>query len=63
MREVWTGEVVKKMHLCGISRQDIADKLGYSKAYITQIINGTRNPKDGKAKIEEALKELMNERR
>lgn len=63
MPESWTGEVVGKMHNHRITNDDIAAKLGYTKAYISMILNGKREPKEAEIKVRSALAEIIAERR
>ena len=63
MPESWTGEVVGKMHNHRITNDDIAAKLGYTKAYISMILNGKREPKEAEIKMRSALAEIIAERR
>ncbi len=62
MREIWTANLAGKMHLYNISRQDIADKLGVTKAYVGQVLNGTRNPKGAQEKFEKAVEDIISKK-
>ena len=44
MPEKWTGELLMIMHNNKIRRAEVAKKLGISRAYTTQILNGLRRP-------------------
>lgn len=59
MPEKWTGHVVGKMHVYNITRDELAKKLGYTKAYISMILNGSRRPGDAKEKLNAALNEII----
>lgn len=61
MPEKWTGSVVGKMHVNCITYDELAEKLGYTKAYISMILNGSRHPANAKEKINAALDELIRE--
>lgn len=63
MPESWTGEVVGKMHNHRITNDDIVTKLVYTKAYISMILNGKREPKEAEIKVRSALAEIIAERR
>ena len=55
MPEKWTGNLVGKMHNARITQEDIAKELGTTKAYVSMILNGTKNPKNAKQRLEEAF--------
>ena len=55
----WTGEIVKKMHLANITRQDVASKLGVTPEYVSMVLKGSRNPAGAQDKFETALEELL----
>lgn len=63
MPEKWTGKLVGKMHIHRVSYEDLAKKLGVSKAYICMILNGKRNPDGARKRLEEALEEVLRERK
>ena len=58
----WTGKLVGDMHLNRVTRQDIADELGVTKAYISYILNGTQSPKDGKQRVINAYQRILEKR-
>lgn len=62
LRENWTGVLVGKMHNHHVTQQDIADKLGCGKPYVSMILSGQRNPKDAKQKLNDAYDEIIKER-
>lgn len=62
MPEKWTGELLMIMHNNKIRRAEVADKLGISKAYTTQILNGLRSPSRMEEKMRAAVEEILAER-
>ena len=42
---------------------DIAEKLGWTRAYTSMVINGKENPKQGEEKIRNAVSEIIAERK
>ncbi len=55
-RDAWGRCCKAQMELNGISLQDIADSTGYSRTYISSIINGrVMVPDETKEKVEKAL--------
>lgn len=61
--EEWTGAVVGKMHVNRISYDELAKKLGFTKAYISMILNGARHPAGAEQKFRKALDELIHQKR
>lgn len=62
MPQKWTGDIVGKMHINRITYEELANKLGVTKAYISMILNGARNPEGAQERFETALNELVSER-
>lgn len=62
MPEKWTGELLMIMHNNKIRRAEVADKLGISKAYTTQILNGLRSPSRMEEKMRAAVEDILAER-
>ena len=62
MPEKWTGTIVGKMHINCITYEELAKKLGFTKAYISMVLNGSRHPAGAKQKFNEALNELIQQK-
>lgn len=58
----WTGEIVKIMHLNGITAKRLAEKAGYSEKYFSAVLNGRRTPRRAEEKVRGALQELIAEK-
>ena len=59
MRPKWTGEVIKKMHVKGISQRALAAEMGCTPQYVCMVLSGARQSPGSKAKLLEALERLM----
>lgn len=62
MPEKWTGDLVGKMHVNRVSYEELAKKLGFTKPYISMVLNGSRKPPNAKEKFNAALDEILEER-
>jgi len=62
MPEEWTGTVVGKMHVNRITYEELAKRLGYTKAYISMILSGSRHPANAEQKFKNALDELIQQK-
>lgn len=62
MLPTWTGNVVKKQHIYGISNEDIANEIGCTAAYVSMLLNAKREPKNGRKTIEDAVNALIARR-
>ena len=58
----WTGHLVGRMHNNGITNIDLANKLGYTKDYISMVLNGKKTPKGARERFEAAVEEIIKER-
>lgn len=55
----WTGEVVGKMHIYGITSKELARYLGYHEKYVSAVLNGKRSPEGAETGFKTALDELI----
>lgn len=55
----WTGDVIGKMHVAGVSMKQLADELGWNVKYLSSVINCRREPKDAEQKVRAALDALL----
>lgn len=62
MREAWTGDLVGRMHNAEVTQQELAEEAGVVKGYVSQILNGTRRPKKGRAMLEGAFDAILQRR-
>lgn len=62
MPEQWTGDIVGKMHINCIAYEELAEKLGYTKTYISMVLNGHRSPKNAEQTFRKALDELIQQK-
>lgn len=62
MRKKWTGAIVGKMHVESITYEELAQKLGCTKAYVSMILNGSRNPAGAEQRFRQALDELIQQK-
>lgn len=63
MPEKWTGTLIGKMHNEKITYEDVAKKLGVTKAYISMILNGSRKPPNIRKRIEAAIDSILADRK
>lgn len=55
----WTGELLGRMHNAGVTRQQLCDRLGMSKAYVSMVFNGGRTSSKMQGKLEAAFEEIL----
>ena len=59
MRNQWTAEIVGRLHLLKIKEKELAEMSGYSVGYISMLLNGKRDTKKARTKIEQILNNYM----
>lgn len=59
MPEAWTGDLIGRMHNAGVTYDDLAAELGCGKSYLSMVLNGKRNPKDAKEKLNAAFDRVL----
>lgn len=63
MPEHWTGRVIGRMHNHNITMQELADRMGITKAYVSMLLNSKRNPPGIREKMESTVAEMIKERK
>lgn len=63
MPEKWTGRLIGRMHNERITYDDLATELGFSKSYVSMILNGKRSPDGIRQRMEDALDRLIQRNR
>ena len=63
MPEVWTGELIGKMHNAKVTYDDLAAEMGVTKSYISMILNGTRKPDGIRQRMETAFADIVAKRK
>ena len=59
----WTGNLVGKMHVEGVSVGELSDYMGLHPKYVSAILNGKRTPRHARDNFNDALDKLLEERR
>lgn len=59
MPDKWTGDLIGLMHNERITMQNLADEMHVTKAYVSMVLNGARNPKGAKERFEEAVNQVI----
>lgn len=54
----WTGEVVKRMHMAGITGKQLAEECGFTNSYISTVLHGKKGDDSTRQRILEALARL-----
>lgn len=62
MPEKWTGRLVQRMHMNGVTRIQLADKLNYTPEYVSMVLNGKRHPQNAKEVFRSALNAIIAEK-
>lgn len=62
MPEKWTGELIGKMHNNRVNYDEVAAEMGVTKAYISMILNGSRNPEGAQQRMEAAVDAIIARR-
>ena len=63
MPEKWTGTLVGKMHVEGVSNSDLAKELDVTQNYVSMILHGKRTPPGAKDRLNEALNAVIQKRK
>ena len=61
-RPRWTGDAVGMMHIYGIKKQDLAERIGWDRKYLYRVLDGTDTPKGARKKVLDAINAIRIER-
>ena len=59
MLEKWIGDVVGKMRVYGITRQDLAEAAGVSETWVSKVLNGKRTSQRAKKQFTDAVEAVI----
>ena len=59
----WTGDVVRLMHIYGITSGELAKHLGCSKTWVSKVLNGKAKPAGAREEFKGAVEELVKIKR
>ena len=62
MPEKWTGDISAIMHIHRITGMQLAKELGYTKEYVSMVLNGKRSPAGAEQKFREAINRILQEK-
>lgn len=58
MPQEWTAEVVARLHMNKITIKQLAEEAGYTPEYVSMVLNGHRDPDQGRVNLQAALDRL-----
>lgn len=59
MPEKWTGDLIGRMHNEGVQKSDLAEELGVSKYYLSQILHSVRKPPNAEQRLNDAFERVL----
>ena len=59
----WTGELIGKMHIHGITLKELADHMDRNPKYVSAVINGHCEPAKAEEQYMRALDELIEQKK
>ena len=63
MPEKWTGRLVGRMHNERITVEDLSKELGFTKPYVSMILNSKRKPAGIRERMESAVDRIVEHRK
>lgn len=63
MPKPWTGDLVGKMHIHGITTYDLAQEMGVKQGYISMLLNSKREPEGIQERMEAAVERIICKRK
>lgn len=63
MDESWTGLIVYSLHTHKIKRSELASEMGITAQYLSMVLNGKKNPKGIRERMETAIQDIIERRK
>ena len=63
MPEKWTGRLIGKMHNERVTYEALGAEMGVTKAYVSMVLNGTRNPQKARERFEAAFERIVQRKK
>ena len=63
MPEKWTGDLVGRMHNEDVTLEDLANQMGVTKGYISQILHSKRTPTNAEERLNTAFADILTKRK
>ncbi len=63
MPEKWTGRLIGRMHNERVTYDQLGAEMGVGKAYISMVLNGRRNPRGIRERMEDAFEAIVQRRK
>lgn len=63
MPEKWTGRLVGRMHNERITVEDLSKEIGFTKPYVSMILNSKRKPAGIRERMESAVDRIVERRK
>lgn len=62
MTEAWTGIIVGLLHTYKIKKAELAQEMGVTAQYLSMVLNGKKNPKGIRERMEAAIRTIVERR-
>lgn len=63
MPEKWTGRLIGKMHNERVTYEALGAEMGVTKAYVSMVLNGARNPQKARERFEAAFERIVQRKK
>lgn len=63
MPELWTGELIGKMHNEGVTRKELAMRVGITQGYLSMLLRSKRGKRGQREMLEKAFEEILSDRK
>lgn len=62
MPEMWTGRIVAKLHVNGITQRQLAEEMGVTEPYVSALLNSNRTTTTAEEKMDAAISSILKKR-
>lgn len=62
MPELWTGDMVKRLHMERITQREVAKELGVTHQYVSMVLNGAKRSSTMQSRMNDAIERIIARR-
>ena len=63
MPEMWTGQIIGKLHVNGITQRQLAEEMGLTEQYVSMLLNSVKPSASAEERMDAAIAAILEKRK
>ena len=63
MPEMWTGQIIGKLHVNGITQRQLAEEMGLTEQYVSMLLNSVKPSASAEERMDAAISAILEKRK